>query len=42
LYDEPVEASTEELALMRRIGMLYLERPYYGSRRMTVALRQEG
>jgi putative transposase len=42
LYYEPVEASAEELALMRRIDMLYLERPYYGSRRMTVALGQEG
>lgn len=27
---------------MRRIDMLYLEHPYYGSRRMSVALRQEG
>lgn len=42
LYYEPVEASAEELALMRRIDMLYLERPYYGSRRMTVALQHEG
>jgi putative transposase len=42
LYYEPVEESAEELALMRRIDMLYLERPYYGSRRMTVALGQEG
>lgn len=42
LYYQPVEVSTEELALMRRIDELYLVRPYYGSRRMTVALQQEG
>jgi len=38
----PVEASAEELALMRRIDAIYLERPYYGRRRMTVALQREG
>lgn len=38
----PVEASAEELALMRRIDAIYLERPYYGRRRMTVALEGEG
>jgi putative transposase len=42
LYYQPVEVSQEELRLMRRIDALYLERPYYGSRRMTVALRAEG
>lgn len=42
LYYQPVEVSPEELALMRRIDELYLVRPYYGSRRMTVALQQEG
>jgi putative transposase len=42
LYYQPEEVSPEELALMRRIDELYLVRPYYGSRRMTVALQQEG
>lgn len=42
LYYEPVEVQAEELALMRHIDRLYLEHPYYGSRRMTVVLKQEG
>jgi putative transposase len=42
LYYEPVEADAEELALMRHIDRLYLEHPYYGSRRMEVGLRQQG
>lgn len=42
LYYQPMELSAEELALMRRIDALYLERPYFGSRRMTVALQKEG
>ena len=42
LYYQPVEASAEELALMRRIDALYLKRPFRGSRGMTLALRQEG
>lgn len=42
LYYQPEEVSQEELQLMRRIDALYLERPYYGSRRMTVALGAEG
>ena len=42
LYYPPVEVSDEELHLMRRIDALYLERPYSGSRRMTVALGVEG
>jgi putative transposase len=42
LYYEPVEVDAEELALMRHIDRLYLERPYYGSRRMTVVLQQQG
>jgi len=32
----------EDLALMRRIDALYLDLPFYGSRRMTLALRAEG
>jgi len=38
----PVEVSAEDLALMRRIDAIYLDRPYYGRRRMTVALQREG
>jgi putative transposase len=42
LYYQPAELSSEELALMRRIDDLYLVRPSFGSRRMTVALQAEG
>jgi putative transposase len=42
LYYEPVETSAEELALMRQIDELHLEHPYYGSRRMAVALGAKG
>jgi putative transposase len=42
LYYQPVEVSAEELHLLRRIDELYLVWPFYGSRRMTVALQQEG
>ncbi len=42
LYYESVEASEEELALMWRIDELYLNRPFLGSRRMTLALREQG
>ena len=42
LYYQPVEVTGEELELMRRIDKLYLKWPFYGSRRMTAALAQEG
>jgi len=42
LYYEPVEVDAEDLELMRRIDALYLEHPFYGSRRMRVVLRQAG
>ncbi len=42
VYRPPPEADTEDLALMRRIDALYLELPFYGSRRMTLALGSEG
>jgi putative transposase len=42
LYYEPEATSPEELALMRRIDELHLERPFYGSRKVSVALRAEG
>jgi putative transposase len=42
LYYEAVPASAAELALMRRIDEQYLQRPFFGSRRMTVWLRHQG
>ena len=36
------ETSAEDLTLMRRIDELYLEKPFYGSRRMTFDLNEEG
>lgn len=41
-YYEPVPETPENLALMRRLDELHLERPVYGSRRLTVLLRREG
>jgi len=42
LYYRPVRPSALELALRHRIDELYTAFPFYGSRRMTVALVQEG
>jgi putative transposase len=42
LYYRPVGPSALELALKHRIDELYTAFPFYGSRRMTVALQQEG
>ena len=36
------ETSADDLALMRRIDELYLEKQFYGSRRMTFELNEEG
>jgi putative transposase len=41
-YYRPVEVSTEELALLRRLDEQYTQTPFYGVRRMTAVLRQEG
>ena len=41
-YYEPVPESPENLALMRRLDELHLERPTYGSRRLVVLLGREG
>ena len=41
-YYEPVRESEEELALMRTIDELYLERPTRGSRSMRDALEDNG
>jgi putative transposase len=42
LYYEPEPRSPEELALMRRLDELHLERPFYGSRKLSEVLRKEG
>jgi putative transposase len=42
LYYQPVPASPDDLAVMRRIDELHLEYPFYGSRRMAVVLRDDG
>ena len=42
VYYQPVQASQENLVLMKLIGQQYLERPFYGSRRMTAWLRSQG
>ena len=41
-YYEPCPESEENLALMRRLDELHLEKPVYGSRRLTVLLEREG
>jgi putative transposase len=42
LYYQPVPPSAEEVALKHRIDEIYTERPFYGSRKITAALRREG
>src|SRR3990172_2510354 len=42
LYYRPVPPSPAEIALKHRIDALYAAHPFYGSRRITVALRREG
>jgi putative transposase len=42
LYYRPKAPSAEEIALKHRIDELYTAHPYYGSRRITAVLRQEG
>jgi putative transposase len=42
LYYVPTPTSPEELALMRRIDELHLSHPFYGSRKLSYLLRQEG
>jgi putative transposase len=42
LYYQPVAPSPQEVALKHRIDELYTAHPYYGSRRITAVLRQEG
>lgn len=42
LYYKPVPVSEEELAIMRALDELYTAYPFYGARRMTVALQNMG
>ena len=42
VYYEAQPTSKTDLALMRRIDEIHLERPFYGSRRMTVQLCNDG
>jgi putative transposase len=42
LYYEAVPTSQEELALMRRMDEIHLTYPFYGSRKLSHALRTEG
>ena len=42
LYYEPGGEGAEDLRLMRLIDELYTARPFYGSRRMTIRLNQQG
>ena len=41
-YYEAAPETRENLALMRRLDQMHLEHPVYGSRKLTVLLRQEG
>src|ERR1700734_4328052 len=42
LYYQPAPVDADDLALMRRMDELYTKWPFYGSRRMGAALRQDG
>ena len=42
LYYRPAPPAPQEVALKHRIDELYTAHPYYGSRRITAVLRQEG
>ncbi len=42
LYYEPRATDADELALMKRIDDLHLKHPFYGSRKITQALKAEG
>ena len=41
LYYQPVGPSAQEVEIKRRIDEIYTQHPYYGSRRITVALQAE-
>lgn len=41
-YYAPIPVSTENLELMKKIDLIYLEKPFYGSRRVTEELARKG
>ena len=41
-YYKPQEESPENMDIMRRMDELYLKYPFYGSRKMALALKQQG
>ena len=41
-YYEPAALDPDQLALMKRIDEIHLERPFYGSRKVSHALQTEG
>jgi putative transposase len=42
LYYQPVPPSPEEVAIKHRMDALYTAHPFYGSRKLTVILNEEG
>ena len=42
LYYKPVGPSAEDVAIKHRIDEIYTKYPFYGSRRITALLNQEG
>ena len=42
VYRPQPEPDAQDLVLMRRLDEIYLEKPFYGSRRMTFVLNEEG
>lgn len=42
LYYKPVQPSPEEVAIKHRIDEIYTKFPFYGSRRITEKLKNEG
>ena len=42
LYYRPASPPAKEVTTKHRIDEIYIQRPFYGSRRITVALRREG
>jgi putative transposase len=42
LYYQSAPVDADDLAVMRQMDEIYLERPFYGSRRMAVALERHG
>ena len=41
-YYEPVEPKSQQLKIMEEMELIYLDFPYYGSRKMAKALQKKG